>query len=152
MAEKSAVHPNFPDYVIFESGKVVRVVPCARCPIVPFEMHAGTLKSGYQVVSMVSSDGERKNRRLNRIVCETFRGPPPSPRHQAAHDDGDKTHNHIGNLFWKTPKENAADKVRHGTALIGDRNPMKRPDVRAKFIGNKNALLGTDIHQRHECK
>lgn len=48
------------------------------------------------------------------MVCETFHGPRP-PGAQAAHGDGDPSNNAADNLSWKTPKGNAADRVRHGT-------------------------------------
>lgn len=53
-----------------------------------------------------------------RIVCERRHGPPPTPKHQAAHSCG-KGHEGCANwnhLSWKTQKENEADKIGHGTA------------------------------------
>jgi HNH endonuclease len=55
------------------------------------------------------------------VVCETFHGPKPSPGMQAAHDDGDKRNNSVSNVAWKTAKENAADRKRHGTQQMGSR-------------------------------
>jgi hypothetical protein len=63
---------------------------------------------------------------VNRAVCLAFHGAPPSDRHQAAHLDGKTANNRPENLAWKTPTENAADKVRHGTAPIGAKNAMAR--------------------------
>jgi hypothetical protein len=53
---------------------------------------------------------------VHKAVLEAFVGPAPSRRHHAAHDDGDKSNNRLGNLAWKLKEENEADKRRHGTA------------------------------------
>lgn len=53
----------------------------------------------------------------SRYVCKLAHGEPPSAIHQAAHSCG-KGHEGCVNpkhLSWKTPKENEADKVLHGT-------------------------------------
>lgn len=57
--------------------------------------------------------------RVNRLVCEAFHGAPPIGSH-AAHDDGVRRNNQAGNLEWKTPAENEADKLRHGTYQRGE--------------------------------
>ena len=77
----------------------------------------------------------------HRIVCASVNGPPPSSRHQAAHSCGN---GHLGcvnprHLSWKTPVENCADKVDHGTAPTGDNNGRRKlssAEVREiRFIG-----------------
>jgi hypothetical protein len=60
---------------------------------------------------------------VNRYVCERVHGAPPTPRHEAAHECGK---GHLGccapkHLTWKTHAENEADKIRHGTKLMGTR-------------------------------
>lgn len=52
--------------------------------------------------------------RVHVAVCETFHGPRP-PGHEAAHENGIPTDCRAENLSWKTPAENQADKIRHGT-------------------------------------
>jgi hypothetical protein len=58
---------------------------------------------------------------VNRIVATVFHGAPPTPKHQAAHCDGDKTNDCASNLAWKSRKENEQDKKLHGTYLFGER-------------------------------
>lgn len=63
-------------------------------------------------------------RRVARIMCEHRHGPPPTPEHQAAHSCGN---GHLGcvnqwHLDWKTPKENQADRLIHGTHTRGERS------------------------------
>ncbi len=72
---------------------------------------------------------------VSRIVCEEANGPAPSPIHEAAHSCGK---GHLGcvakkHMSWKTPTENQADKIVHGTTRRGDRNrqaKLTEPDVR----------------------
>jgi hypothetical protein len=41
---------------------------------------------------------------------------------QACHNDGDPAHNNWWNLRWDTPKNNCADKYRHGTDQRGEKH------------------------------
>lgn len=71
-------------------------------------------------------DGRRKF--VHRLVCEEANGPPPSPEHQAAHRCGN---GHEGccakqHLAWKTPAENEADKIVHGTCNRGERHGLAK--------------------------
>ena len=65
-------------------------------------------------------DGKGKvaTRYVHRLVLEAFVGPCP-PNCQALHVDGNVANNWLHNLRWGTPKENTADKYRHGTVLFG---------------------------------
>lgn len=71
---------------------------------------------------------------VNRIVCETVHGAPPSPEHHAAHScnrggDGCCSPKH---LRWATPAENVADAIADGVFPIGERNgasKLTRDDV-----------------------
>lgn len=74
--------------------------------------------------------------RVSRVVCEHVNGPPPTPQHHAAHSCGN---GHLGcvtkrHLSWKTPAENKADQIRHGTWAHGAshaRAKLTESDVRA---------------------
>lgn len=74
-------------------------------------------------------------RYVSRVVCERVHGPPPTPKHQAAHSCGNGheaccTKRH---LLWKTPKANSADQLRHGTRYRGERHhkaKLTEPEVR----------------------
>lgn len=61
--------------------------------------------------------------RVSRLACEARHGPPPTPKHEAAHSCGK---GHLGcvnqmHLDWKTHTENMADKLVHGTHNRGER-------------------------------
>lgn len=60
----------------------------------------------------------------HRKMCELRHGPAPSSIHEAAHSCGK---GHLGcvhpeHLSWKTPTENQADKLIHGTHNRGERS------------------------------
>jgi len=60
----------------------------------------------------------------HRQMCILVHGQPPSRRHQAAHACGN---GHLGcvnpkHLRWATPRQNNADKLRHGTTNRGERS------------------------------
>jgi hypothetical protein len=60
----------------------------------------------------------------SRYICELAHGAPPTPEHEAAHSCG-KGHEACvtkGHLDWKTPAQNQADRVIHGTHDRGERN------------------------------
>jgi len=61
---------------------------------------------------------------VSRVLCEEIYGPPPSERHEAAHScgNGDKSCVAKRHLSWKTPVENQADRLIHGTHNRGERS------------------------------
>ena len=89
---------------------------------------------------------------VNRAVCLAFYGEPPSEEYQAAHLDGRTENNRPENLAWKTPTENAADKVRHGTAPIGVNNARARlnevavADIIRRYADGEKAVCLADDH------
>lgn len=64
---------------------------------------------------------EGKPRQASRFMCTLVHGPAPSEKHQAAHSCGNGHGGcvHPKHVWWKTPIENMADAVRHGTARFG---------------------------------
>lgn len=103
-----------------------------------------TTKKGY-VEARLSNLGKTKTFRVNRLVCEAFRGPAPIGC-EAAHLDGSRNNNASENLCWKTPLENAADKRRHGTKLEGETAYLTKLTeaevlaIRAKYVPRYGAL------------
>lgn len=102
------------------------------CLIWPYWRHD---RSG---AAMTDIDGGKKRKPVAVIMCEYRHGPPPGPGFHAAHSCG-KGHTGCANpnhLSWKTPKENMADKVGHGTQLRGEqiKHLAKLTEAQAKEI------------------
>ena len=53
---------------------------------------------------------------VHKLVLETFIGPRPEG-FVCRHLNGNALDNRLENLCWGTPKENAQDSIRHGTAV-----------------------------------
>jgi plasmid maintenance system antidote protein VapI len=45
---------------------------------------------------------------------------------EACHENNNRSDNRLENLRWDTPKANQADRIRHGTANVGEQNPMSK--------------------------
>ena len=63
--------------------------------------------------------------RANRVVCEWAHGPCPENM-EARHLCGNRACCNPLHVEWSTHKENCADKLAHGTAQNGERNPYAR--------------------------
>jgi hypothetical protein len=121
-----------PDYEVSSLGNIRRAVPdkCGRRLKVLSQSCCKA--TGYPRVNLFVN-GKRIVRFVHQIVCEAFHGPKPSPTHQVAHYDGTRFNNRADNLRWATPKENAADSIRHGTRPSGDAHPLRmNPSLAAR--------------------
>lgn len=91
--------------------------------------------------------GDMNGQYVHRMVCEKVNGPPPTPKHQAAHSCG---HGHLAcvtkrHLEWKTPARNAADKLLHGTHHRGERHGQaKLTEAQVRAI---RSLAGTMLQK-----
>lgn len=109
MTELATIY-GFPDYVISNDGRVFREFKPDITPL------------GYRRFTLRDGEGRPKKVEAARAVLSTFRSPPPFHKAEAAHLDGDPTNNSVENLEWKTHIDNMADRIRHGTLLIGEKN------------------------------
>lgn len=85
-----------------------------ECLIWPF---SSIKKNGYGVFG---SDGRKTL--VTRHVCLAKYGKPPTDGHEAAHSCGNPACCNPKHLRWATVKENAHDRIAHGTHGIGERN------------------------------
>lgn len=70
-----------------------------------------------------------KTRCASRLMCELTYGEPSDPSLEAAHSCGNRLCINPKHLSWKTPKENQADRLLHGTDARGENNAnAKLPD------------------------
>ena len=89
----------------------------------------------------------KKSYSAPRYMCLLAHGNPPTQEHHAAHTCGN---GHLGcvnprHLMWKTPRQNEADKVEHGTLRRGtaiNTNKLTEQDVRAirSMIGKASGV------------
>ena len=110
--------PSRPGYLAGRDGSIIgkrgRVLKQA----------AGT--SGYRIFRFSQPGHAPVTASSHVAICEAWHGPKPTPAHEVAHGNGDRTDNRAENLAWKTRPENHADKIRHGTNLRGDRHPSSK--------------------------
>lgn len=89
-------------------------------------------RSGYRKVTLKNGDGYMQVF-VHILVLESFVGPCPDGL-QCRHLDGKPRNNRLDNLAWGTVRENAEDRMRHGTHLFGEKHGR--------------ALLGeSDVHE-----
>jgi hypothetical protein len=110
-------HPIYKDYYFSRCGKA------ASLKNGKFRILKGTTcgQYGYKAVCV---EGKKKIY-IHRTVCELFNG-ASTPGLECRHLDGNNQNNDASNLKWGTPSENAYDKVSHGTAGFGEKNPMAK--------------------------
>jgi hypothetical protein len=70
--------------------------------------------------------GQIGNDRAHRFVCKSVHGLAPSPAHEVAHSCGKKLCVNPRHLRWATHGENIADKLAHGTHILGERNQLAK--------------------------
>jgi len=105
---------GFPDYEVSSLGRVRRSNPISKRGhrIATGILKAAPTDNGYPRATIAHG----VYRYVHKMVCEAFHGPRPSPLHEVAHGDGDRTHNAASNLRWDTNAGNHADRQRHGRA------------------------------------
>jgi len=65
-------------------------------------------------------NNKQKILRPHKLVLEAFVGKAPQGM-ECCHNDGNQANNNLENLRWDTPKNNHADKLKHGTSNTGER-------------------------------
>lgn len=84
----------------------------SKCRADRWQVMRGTVtKDGYRSVHIASKRVrgviDSGTYRMHRFIAMTFLGPPTPERPYVNHKDGDKLNNHITNLEWCSPLENA---------------------------------------------
>ena len=144
MLEQWRVAPGFPDYEVSSLGEVRRRT--ASTYPAGYTLKGDRTRNGYRRVQMMR-DGITHRVHVNRLVAEAFHGAPPSDQHQAAHLNGQRSDDRAENLAWKTPSENHADKIVHGTwqggehhnqAIMSEDDVHRIMEARTSIRGGKN--------------
>ena len=108
-----------------------------QCLLWPYGKHG----NGY---GKVCKDGRR--RRAHAVMLEMTAGPPPTPKHQAAHSCGNRACISPQHLRWATSSENQRDKLLHGTHNRGERNSQAK--LTAAQVREIRELLEQGVRQR----
>ena len=67
---------------------------------------------------------------VTRIICERAYGPPPSAKHEAAHECKNPPCINKRHLRWDTHQANMIDRIRDGTSMRGRNTPLTEVQVR----------------------
>ena len=118
--------PNFPDYFADEQGNIYSMKPPNGGGIAP--THPRKLKpcivKGYYAVNLYNG-GKHSMCRVHQLILTTFVSPRPKDM-QACHGINGQYDNSLGNLYYATAKQNAADKYRDGTERALDNHPFRK--------------------------
>ena len=115
MAEELRRIPGFQNYAISCDGLTVK-------NIITGKALKAKREKGYLMTALYDDSGKQRRKGVHNLVAWSWIGPPPSPKHEVAHNDGSKDFNHFENLRWDTRKGNHADLKKHGTSVSGSRN------------------------------
>lgn len=101
-----------------------------------------TLAEGKYPQISLSKDNVMKRVDVHRLICRTFHG-EPMPGQEAAHQNGVRNDCRASNLRWATPIANAADKLEHGTRVMGIRHggaKLSEADIATIRISPKRGM------------
>lgn len=112
--------PGHPGYFATRDGAIYTVLSGRGLRPAPVKLARHTGKDGYPRVRL---SGRRYF--VHRLVALTFIGPIPEGL-ETRHLNGVRSDARAENLAYGTAKENAADRVLHGTELYGERSPFSR--------------------------
>jgi hypothetical protein len=117
---------HFPAYEISETGVVRRHSPAkaggGRAGRI-IQQHCDK-RNGHFSVALMDPSGRRCTSPIGNLLAHAFHGAPPTPLHEAAHNDGDPGNNHYKNIRWATRTENSDDRILHGTRTFGEKSPV----------------------------
>lgn len=109
--------PGYPGYLATSDGGIIgkRGNPMHPnpCP-----------KTGYLGVT-VHVNGKQGRLLVHRGVCLAFHGLPYEGQ-EVAHKNGIRTDNRPANVRWKSRKQNAEERVLHGTQVVGEGHPLAK--------------------------
>ncbi len=133
-------------YEVSNAGQV-RSLPRPGCfhqelhVLVPFRY---TNRDEYAYLRVnLSRHNKVRTRPVHQLVLEAFVGPRPEG-FEAGHENGIYTDNRLSNLSWITKIENAADRTRHGTQLIGQKHHQAKL-TNDQVIAIYHSLLPTSL-------
>jgi hypothetical protein len=130
-------------YEVSSMGNMRRVGPIKGRPVCR-ELRPATSGREYKHVGL-RKGGSKKVFNVHRLVAIAFLGPPPTPKHQINHIDGNKLNNNVSNLEWVTSAENEAHAARMGLKARGSENGAAK--LTESDIPAIRALKGHEPHR-----
>lgn len=146
MTEEWRDIPSWPGYQASSLGRIQRIVPRGNNHF-PRILKGCAFNGGYRMVQ-TTRDGRKIGVGVHALVCEAFHGPRRPEAPIVRHLDNSKDNNRPENLRWGTYAENAADRKRHLTELVGSKNSNAKiveEDVVAIFRLSARGLKGHEI-------
>jgi len=119
-------HPN---YQVSDKGRVKRISHIAKHKLYGDRYMCERLlspRSNHDGYPRVRIDNKLKF--VHVLMIESFVEPRP-PGMQCCHCNGNPKDNRLENLRWDTPKNNVADRKKHGTYQYGEKNPNHRTRI-----------------------
>ena len=92
--------PEWPEYEVSSEGQVRRVAPGPGTRA--GRLMKPQLDTNGRPAVVLKVGARRSQMRVSRLVLLAFIGPPPTPKHEGAHENRRRTDNRISNLSWKT--------------------------------------------------
>jgi HNH endonuclease len=89
---------------------------------------------------------------VHKLVLLAFKGNPPLGKEQCCHINGDKKNNRPENLCWGDPRDQAADRERHGTSKHGERATGNKLKVEYVRDLRRRYESGEEINAREEAR
>src|SRR3990167_3477636 len=118
--------PGFSGYFAGSDGRIWSRFPCGGRRWPPCrELKPSLGRDGYLGATLALAGGGRKKKPVHVLVALTFFGQRPDGL-VVTHMNGCKTDNRLENLSYRSWRENALDKNRHGTMLVGAKNPRSK--------------------------
>ncbi|MGU3661096.1 HNH endonuclease [Methylobacterium fujisawaense] len=124
--------PGLRGYFATSRGEVISVRSGAQ------RILKSRLHKGYLHVAVKYGEGRRSTRKVpvHQLVLLAYEGARPSPLHVSRHLNGDAQDNAPSNLAWGTTAQNAADAMKHGTAVC-----LRRGDHHNRTVLSFEAVL-----------
>ena len=107
-------------------------------------------KNGNRQYSQVSLsiNSVVQTKKVHKLIALAFI-PNPNNFSFVCHKDGNPDNNKVENLYWGTPKQNQADRIKHGTMCYGEQNSLAKLNNNTVIILRKiyatNKFSKTDL-------
>ena len=135
-------YPLDPEYVIYSDGRVWSNKS--------HKFLSATLRGDYLRVSLFI-DGKRTSKNVHRLVAETFI-PNPDNLPQINHKDENKLNNHVENLEWVTPSQNANHATRNKRISERNKEIFKNTEVKRGLHPEAKQVIMCDAQTHKELQ